>query len=324
MPGVTAIGVLMPVYNDWEAASQLCRQLDRAAAGLTGARLSICLVDDGSDHPAPPRLFDWTPASLASIDTLRLRCNVGHQRAIALGLAYLYDRHEQDAVLVMDADGEDKPADAVALVERHLADGTHAIFAARRRRFEGWVFRLAYNAYRACHWLLTGIEVRIGNFSILPRRAVGAIVATSEVWSHYAASVVKARLPMVTVPMDRGLRIAGRSTMNYVGLVTHGLSAISVFRELVGTRLLIASIAASALGGAALLAVALLALSGQVPVDRQTAILAALILLLTFQAIAVSFTLAFSVLAGRDQSPFLPIRDYRHYVDSIVPLQPAR
>ena len=314
----------MPVFNDWEAASLVCRELDRACSRLAGTSVAVYLVDDGSTTPLPAASFEPPFAALMSIASLRLRRNVGHQRAIALALAYLYDETDSTAVLVMDADGEDKPADAVTLIERHLHDGSRAIFAARRRRFEGWVFRLAYNAYRAFHWILTGIEVRIGNFSIVPRALVGAIVVTSEAWSHYAASVVKARIPMTTVPMDRGRRLAGTSAMNYVSLVTHGLSAISVFREVVGTRLLLASIAAVALGGGGLVVLLLLVLAADITFDSNAAVLAALIALLTLQALTASFTLAFSVLAGRDQSPFLPIRDYKHFVDSVVTLHAAR
>ena len=192
------------------------------------------------------------------------------------------------------------------LVRQHLADPTRIIFAARRRRIEGLAFRAGYALYRFCHWLLTGIEVRIGNFSIVPRRLIGAIVVSSESWSHYAASVVKARLPFTTVPMDRGTRLAGQSRMNYVALVTHGLSAMSVFRELAGTRLLLASCAAAAV----LLALAPMFFFGP-------GILLFIILLVTIQAVAASFVLAFFILGGRDQSSFLPIRDYRFFIDAV-------
>jgi len=320
MTDAPSIAVLMPVFNDWEAASILCRQLDDACKA-TEHRPRVYLVDDGSTTPPRPDLFAGPLARIASIEAICLRRNVGHQRAIALGLAYLYDQTDASAVLVMDADGEDKPEDAVTLMQRHSVDATHVLFAARRRRFEGRLFSLGYHLYRLCHWLLTGIEVRIGNFSIVPRHLVGAIVVTSEAWSHYAASVVKARIPIVTVPMDRGARLAGRSTMNYVTLVTHGLSAISVFREVVGTRLLLASAAASVVSVAALVLLIARAVLGRITFDRLTAILTALIVLITLQALAVSFTLAFSILAGRDQSSFLPIRDYRHFLDTVVTLR---
>ena len=306
MPTPPSVAVLIPVFDDWDAANLLCRELDRAAETLTGVLLRIHLIDDGSSMAPPAQAFSWTPRSLQGISVIRLRRNVGHQRAIALGLAYLYDVTDVSAVLVMDGDGEDKPEDAIALVRLHLADPTRIIFAARRRRIEGLAFRAGYALYRFCHWLLTGIEVRIGNFSIVPRRLIGAIVVSSESWSHYAASVVKAKLPFTTVPMDRGTRLAGQSRMNYVALVTHGLSAMSVFRELAGTRVLLASCAAAAV----LLALAPMFFFGP-------GILLFIILLVAIQAVAASFVLAFFILGGRDQSSFLPIRDYHFFIDGV-------
>jgi hypothetical protein len=324
MPTPPTIALLIPVFDDWDAAALLCRALDRASVGLKGAGLRIYLVDDGSSSAPPADAFAWPAQSVRSIASVRLRRNVGHQRAIALGLAYLYDQTDSSAALVMDGDGEDKATDAIALVQHHLSDPTRIVFASRRRRLEGRVFRAGYALYRACHRVLTGIEVRIGNFSIVPRHLVGAIVVSSESWSHYAASVVKARLPFTTVPIDRGERLAGRSRMNYVTLVTHGLSAMSVFRELVGTRLLLASTAAAAGTGLAILLLLTLAAIGRITVDHRTGILVALIVLIAFQTLAASFVVAFSILAGRDQSSFLPIRDYHHFVDTVVTLNGER
>ena len=324
MPTPPVIGLLIPVLDDWDAAALLCRELDQISHGLTTATLRLYLVDDGSTMAPPSPTFAWHLRGLESIAVIRLRRNVGHQRAIALGLAYLYDRTDSDAVLVMDGDGEDKPADALALVHQHLADPTRVIFAARRRRLEGRIFQLGYTAYRICHRLLTGIEVRIGNFSIVPRHLVAAVVVSSESWSHYAASVVKARLPMRTVPMDRGPRLAGRSRMNYVTLVTHGLSAISVFREVVGSRLLLTATAAAALVAVAVAMIAILQLTGWLHIGRLGGVLLTIVVLVALQIVGGAFVVAFSILGGRDQSSFLPIRDYHHFVDTTTTLNAQR
>ena len=324
MPHAPTVALLIPIFDDWDAADLLCRDLDRALTALSEAQVRIYLLDDGSSTAPPPQAFAWPAKGVRSIASVRLRRNVGHQRAIALGLAYLYDKTGSDAVLVMDGDGEDKPTDAVNLIRGYLSDPSRVIFASRRRRLEGWIFRLGYALYRACHRALTGIEVRIGNFSIVPRHLVGAVVVSSESWSHYAASVVKARLPMTTVPMDRGERLAGRSRMNYVTLVTHGLSAISVFRELVGTRLLLASSAIAAAGVGALLLLLGVAATGRIAFNQQTAVLLTVIVLVALQALGASFVVAFSILGGRDQSSFLPIRDYHYFIDTVVTLNGER
>ena len=318
------IVVLMPVYNDWEAAAAVVQALDRGFARIPGAQVSILFVDDWSSPSAEPVAFAGPRQSLESIEVLRLKRNVGSQRAIAIGLAYLYDRGDGAAVLVMDSDGEDKPEDAATLVEHYLTDSGNAIFAERRRRFEGAGFALGYHLYRFVHWLLTGISVRIGNFSILPRSAAGAIVLTGESWSHYAASAVKARISMTRLPLDRGRRIAGQSRMTLIGLVIHGLSAISVFREVVGTRLIIASVIASTIGCGLVGTLGVLIFAHRIPFDRLTATLLLLTILAMAQGVVASFAIAFSVLTGNVSAPIVPGRDYHTFVESVTALSAAR
>jgi hypothetical protein len=310
----------MPVYNDWEAAVLVCRSLDAACRRLTGVRVTLYLVDDWSSQPFDETAMSGAWDALASIRMIRLRRNVGNQRAIAIGLSYLYEHTDAAAVVVMDSDGEDKPEDVPVLIEQYLADPARAIFAERRRRFQGRVFALGYHLYRLVHWVLTGISVRIGNFSIVPRAGVGAIILTSESWSHYAAGAVKARIPIVRIPIDRGRRLAGESKMNVVGLVTHGLSAVSVFRELVGTRLLLASVLSSIVGCAFLALLAFLALTHRIALDRLTATLFMLTLLTAVQGVVATFTISFSVLSGSDRAPMLPGRDYQPFIASVTTL----
>jgi polyisoprenyl-phosphate glycosyltransferase len=68
------------------------------------------------------------------------------------------------------------------------------------------------------------------------------LVVVSELWNHYAAAALKARLPYVTVPTHRAGRLSGRSRMNFIGLVTHGLGALSVESETIGVRMLVVSL----------------------------------------------------------------------------------
>src|SRR3954471_5360834 len=100
--------IVMPVFEDFAAATLVCRAIDSALARVEGVRARVLLLDDGS----PSGLHGWSPfapARLERIDLLRLRRNLGHQRAIAVGLCHLADERASDAVLVMDADGEDRP-----------------------------------------------------------------------------------------------------------------------------------------------------------------------------------------------------------------------
>ena len=106
--------ILMPVYNDWGALSLLLPILDRA---LKPAELKarVLLVDDGSTT-SEPKNFGTFFESIKTVDVLSLRRNLGHQRAIAVGLSYIEVNQPQCSVIVMDSDGEDDPKDVPRLV----------------------------------------------------------------------------------------------------------------------------------------------------------------------------------------------------------------
>ncbi len=295
--------VLTPVYNDWHAAAAMLGALD-AELARAGRRAEVVMVDDGSPEPCDPALFDTPRAAIGRLWRLELRRNLGHQRAIAVGQVHLLTSARFGALVVMDADGEDLPSDVPRLLDRFEAlGGGTVVFAERMKRSEGPVFATLYWLYRAVHPVLTGVRVRVGNFSVLPRSAVERLTLMPELWNHYAASVFKARLAHAMVPTRRGTRAAGRTSMNFVSLVVHGLSAISVYSEIVGVRFLIATgILLGLLCG--LVVVALAAGLG-----AWAWIVAGLLLVLAVQVGSLSLFFVFGALGGRQGASFIPARE---------------
>jgi glycosyltransferase involved in cell wall biosynthesis len=311
--------VLLPVYNDWPALGKLLGGLDRA---FESARIEaeILVVDDGSTEPFDPSAVGSGDEfrAISRVDVLHLRRNLGHQRAIAVGLAFVEaERPESPAVVLMDSDGEDDPGDVPRLVERARLEGWRKIvFAERTKRSESWRFQMFYFLYRVTHRVLTGRWVRIGNFSVIPRARLSGLVATPELWNHYAAAAFASGQPFATIPTTRARRLDGRSKMNFLKLVVHGLSAISVYSDVIGVRLLIAT--------ALLIGLDLLAL-GSTVVVRLTTDLAipgwattafGVLLIILLQSTTFLFAFSFMILAGRNASGFLPSRDYAHFVGS--------
>lgn len=310
------IVVLMPVYDDWASASVL---IDRLHSALRASRWPVeyLLVDDGSSEEPPARIaVGGTPAP--SVQVLRLRRNLGHQRAIAIGLTWVQTQFPCRGVLVMDADGEDTPDGAAKLLERfEQAQGKKTIFAERARRTEGVVFRSFYVLYRLVSWLLTGRRVRVGNFSVVPREHLARLVGVSELWSHYAASIFKARLPSESVRLDRGHRITGTSKMNLLSLITHGLSASAVFSEVMALRLLVATflLAIAALVGVGV--VFALRFLTNLAVPGLATLATGILMVIFFQAFSIAMVFVFLTLQTRSTMGFLPIRDYAYFVDRV-------
>jgi hypothetical protein len=308
--------ILIPIYNDWEAVSQLLVNLDRVMT-QAGLKARVMLVDDGSSLPVDEGIGRRAYVALDRIDVLALRRNVGHQRALAIALAHVYENVRPGAVVIMDGDGEDAPEDVPRLVAKLEASGNPVVFAERRRRSESLLFRCGYHGYRFVHKLLTGIPVRVGNFSIVPALQLERLVVVSELWNHYAAAVFKARLPRETLPTERAKRITGQSTMNFVALVGHGLSALSVHAELIGVRLLVATVLVVGVLGILVAAVVGVRLGTSLAIPGWATTATGLLLVMIFQAAAFAVAFVFLVLHGRSQPSFIPLRDYRYFVAGV-------
>ena len=314
------VTILIPVFNDWEAASMLLGRLD-PILGESGLRVDILFVDDGS---TARRVGAFAPAPFRAIrlvEVLELRRNLGHQRAIAIGLAFLEGQKNTPAVVVMDGDGEDDPNDVPRLLARYREEaGERIVFAERTKRSESLTFRVFYALYRVVHQMLTGYGVRIGNFSVIPRRRLTSLVSVSELWNHYAAAAIKSRQAHCTIPTRRATRLQGRSTMNFVSLVTHGLSAISVFSELIGVRLLVLSLFAIAATVSASAVILYIRFATDLAIPGWATVAVGVCLLLFTQSVLLALAFCFMILSSRNHSPFLPLRDYPNYINRIYKL----
>ncbi|MGA2496499.1 MAG: glycosyltransferase [Tepidisphaeraceae bacterium] len=315
--------ILVPIYNDWLPAARLVKQLDEVLVQHC-LQTEILLVDDGSTQLMHAEMTSLRLRAIEQVQVLRLRRNVGHQRAIAIGLTYVEENMQGRALVVMDGDGEDDPSDIPRMVAKMEDVGEKMIvFAERTKRSESLTFRVFYYLYRMLHLLLTGMRVRVGNFSVIPWEMLVRLVVVSELWSHYAAAVIKSRLLFETVPTQRAKRIDGRSHMNFATLVLHGLSAISVFGELVGVRLLVAAgIVTSALlmvfGG---LVVAWF--TTDLHIARWFIASMGLLMVLASAIVALAAVFAFLTLYARSNMSFLPLRDYAFFVYQRVCVYPS-
>jgi glycosyltransferase involved in cell wall biosynthesis len=309
--------ILIPVYNDWPALSSLLPRLDQELHA-NDLRANVVLADDGSTIAVPENLCPSALESIENIDLFSLRRNLGHQRAIAAGLSYIEANTACQFVVVMDGDGEDDPRDVPRLVRECIAkQGTKIIFASRTRRSESLTFTFFYHLYRLIHFLLTGIGVRVGNFSVVPMASLKRLVAVSELWNHYAAAVHKARLPMELIPTRRSARLAGPSQMDIVALVVHGLSAMAVFGDRIGVRLLLLVALGMFVNLGALAAVVSVRLFTTLAIPGWATYAAGLLFLMLIQMLLILLVFVFVVLAARDRISIIPSRDYVHMADKI-------
>lgn len=304
----------IPVFDDWRSAHLLLERLDAVCASIDHP-VDVLFVDDGSTDEVPAAL-STVPSHLAQVSVLVLRRNVGHQRAITIGLTHLFVHGTHDAVVVMDGDGEDDPRHVVDLLARlrELGRDDTAVFAKRSKRLERLSFRLGYLAFKFVHLLLTGKPVEVGNFSVIPRRVLARLVGVSEMWNHYSAAVTHARVPIVTVPLPRARRLAGQSKMNLVALVGHGFGAISVLGDVIGVRLLLVTAGLGAISVLGIAGAGVAHYGMGVPIAGWALPTLGMLLLALLNLTLISMGLAIFVRQARSNASFLPLRDYAHFI----------
>ena len=308
--------ILAPVFNDWEAAVQLAREIDLHITPKYG--VALIFVDDGSTQ-----IPDWIDARRLSVATfmVTLRTNLGHQRAIAVGLGLIAGHVQASTrVVVMDSDGEDRPADILPLVDASDGSSSSVVVANRADRSEGTTFRLGYWLYKKIFRILTGTEIRHGNFSVLSAGAARRVAYCPTLWNHYAATLEKARLPIKGVDVSRGIRYSGQSSMNLSQLIVHGLSAMSVNIEVVAVRMLTFSLIVTVTACLSGLAVIAIRLFSDLAVPGWASVVGIALLVLAFQAVFMSTNLVFNVLAARDRRAVIPAQDCWRFVETVKQL----
>ncbi len=314
----------MPVLDDWVAARELLSRLDEAFAPKADT-VSILVVDDGSSEKTPADFGVGPFTRLQGVGIIKLRKNLGHQRALAVGLCHIAEKVPCDAVLVMDGDGQDDPGDAARLAEKlrelNKREGSSPpiVFAERTRRSESVVFQLGYIGYRILHYVLTGRGIRFGNFSIIPHARLSGLTVEPMLWNHYAASVAASRLPFTTIPSRRGTRLAGQSRQSFVKLVIHGLSALSCYDETIGVRVLLISSVLFVLSLVAIIVTLYFNLVIHLALPGWTSLFAGLLIIFLLQVITLASNFTMQIISARHLQAFLPARDYLWYIERVDP-----
>ena len=168
-----------------------------------------------------------------------MKKNTVHQRCIAAGLKYICKNEDFDRVIIMDADGEDRPEELNDFFNKAKENPKMTITGNRFRRSEGIIFKILYEVHKLLTLIFTGKLIKFGNFSCLPRIHVEQLIEKPSLWNSYSSSVVKIINDRTFIPSIRGSRYVLPSKMNFSALIFHSLSIISVFRNLVVIRSII-------------------------------------------------------------------------------------
>ena len=308
----TSTIILIPVYNDWISLEKLYHLLDKALSNKNNSCCQLLLVNDGSDERCNV-LFNGT----LSVKIIELKVNLGHQKAIAAGLSFIHHTMQCDNVLIMDADGEDRPEDAMKLLDAAIASPYRIIIGNRTKRRDALSFRVYYNLYKFFFRLLTGNSISFGHFMVIPKKIADRLVYDSDIWNNIAATVIKSGIDSQKIDTTKGVRYQGSSRMNFNSLLLHGLSAIAVFIEKIAVRLLMFSLLIIGLSLMIILIIFGIKWFTALAIPGWASVILSTIIIVLLQGFLLSLFTVFLFLSAQSSRKFIPARHYQDYLTEI-------
>lgn len=315
--------IVTPVFNDWDCFERLYGEL-KSMFAAQGHKFMVLAVNDGSTMPFPEHYkairdidlnfgVSWSDGDIFVLDLQR---NLGHQKAIAIGISFVDKHIMPDYCIVMDSDGEDRPSDIPLLMEADR-DGSKIIFARRRSRQESQMFKYMYRIYKIVFKLMSGYVISFGNFVLIPKEQLSRLVYISEIWNHFPGGIMRSKLPYISVPIDRGHRYKGTSKMSMVALVQHGISSITVNIDIVSVRLLLFSVGLMLITFLLFCSLIVIKFFTNFAIPGWTSLIAISLLMIMLQSFFFSLLLTFVVLNARVQKNFIPAIHHTDYIRSL-------
>ena len=227
------IVIIIPVYNDWKSLETLIEKIDEVLSNFKETAFSLLAVNDGSSIKAPNYKL---PESLKKIEILNMRINQGHQICLANGINYAIKKYNFDYLILMDADGEDRPEEISDLLIKAKNLKDVSVVAKRVKRSEGPIFQIFYFFHKILTFIFTGKLMNFGNFSIITKKDSEIIIKDPTIISNYSGTLKNKIKKLGEINCIRGKRYFGPSNMPLFKLILHSFSIIAVFKMSVFIR----------------------------------------------------------------------------------------
>ena len=224
--------ILIPVFNDWISVFKLIDNIDLQ---ISEQSVDIIIVNDASTENFETSRKQFS--KINSVKILNLKENGGHRKAIATGLKYCEQNLSYDFIIPMDGDGEDRPEELKNFFLVSEKQDANVITGIRIKRSEGLLFKSLYFIHKCITKLITGKDIRFGNFTCLSKKAVTTLLSDGSIWLSFSGAVTKHFSFHDTINSYRGTRYFGPSKMSLFKLILHSQRISAVFKEVVFVRI---------------------------------------------------------------------------------------
>jgi len=202
------ISIVIPVYFNEPNLPDTVPQLLALEEKLTGYKLELIFVDDGSKDQSLAILLDYQKRFPKQIKVVTLTRNFGTMAALQAGLTVATG----DCVGVIAADLQDPP-ELFLEMTRHWEKGVKAIFAVRSDREESFLQKTFSNLYYALvrRFAVPGYPAGGFDFFLADRQVIDEVNKIHEKNTNLMTLVFWLGYQAVLIPYVRRKRTKGKS-----------------------------------------------------------------------------------------------------------------
>lgn len=219
-----ALSVVIPVFNEEENIAPLAARLEEALKPW-GAQAEVVFVDDGSSDRTLAELRRVQAAD-PRILILHFRKNLGQTAAMEAG----FHHSRGDAVVTLDGDLQNDPADIQALVER-LRE-YDVVCGVRERRRDTWMKRISSRIANGVRNWATGDDIVDTGCTL--KAFQGRHVRTLKLYDgmhRFLPTLLKFRgCRVLQIPVGHHLRFAGATKYGTWGRLIKGIQDLFAVR----------------------------------------------------------------------------------------------
>lgn len=217
------ITVIIPAYNEEETLPDITKRLEKLSQKVPQYNFEFLFVNDGSRDKTLEILQDFATRD-PRISYINLSRNFGKEIGVAAGLDYA----QGDAVVIMDADGQEPP-ELIPTMIQWWEKGYDDVYARRNKKKDSAVRRFTSHTYYRTlqHMTRIPIQVDTGDFRLFSRKCVLALRQFREASRQNKALFSWIGYRKKEITYDQPPRTAGQTKWKF-GLLSPGNSLINL------------------------------------------------------------------------------------------------
>lgn len=221
------LSIVVPCFNEEACLRILHERLTAAAVASVGSDYELVFVNDGSRDRTWPVMRDLAHED-PHVVAISLSRNHGHQLALTAGL----DLCRGKKILIIDADLQDPPELLPRMMQTMREAEADVVYGVRKSRRGDTAFKraTAHGFYRLLSRATdVDIPVDTGDFRLMSRRALDALLAMPEQSRFIRGMVAWLGFKQVPFSYDRDERFAGETKYPLKKMVRFALDALTGF-----------------------------------------------------------------------------------------------